>query len=353
VGLIVGEDARAVQVQHALDRLPDGALVAGSDGGILAVNLEACRLLESTVRAGDPLANAVCLQDLDGNDWFTCVRPYDGLRLRTRLVESSWWTPSGREVLVTARLARDRPGGDVTGVALSLRTARARERADRSRSELVATVAHELRSPLTGVKGFTSTLISKWDRLTDSQKLLMLSTVDADADRLTRLITELLDVARIDTGRLSVRKEPVRLAPVLASLLEPMEPPNGRTLTFLTEGDPTIWVDRDRLAQVVANLVENAFAHGDGAVTVVLRSRADDGAELVVDDEGKGIADDIRPRIFTKFWRHGRAGGSGLGLFIVSGLVAAHGGSVSVERSVSGGARMRVTLPQGEPDGLT
>jgi signal transduction histidine kinase len=327
--------------------------VAGSDGAILAVNREACRLLETTVLAGDPLRDAVRLQDLDGNDWFGCVKPYEGLRLRTRLVESSWWSTSGREVLVTARLARDRPAGPVSGVALSLRPARARERADRSRSELVATVAHELRSPLTGVKGFTSTLIAKWDRLTDSQKLLMLSTVDADADRLTRLITELLDVARIDTGRLSVRKEPVRLGRLLAGLLEPMQPPNGRTLTLVGEGDPTVWVDADRLAQVVSNLVENAFAHGDGAVTVLLRELPGGIAEIVVDDEGKGISEDILPRIFTKFWRHGRAGGSGLGLFIVSGLVTAHGGSVKVECSPAGGARMRVTLPYGEPPGLS
>ncbi len=180
--------------------------MAGRDGAVLAANPEACRLLEKAVHPGDLLADAVRLQDLDGNDWFSCVDPYSGFRLRTQLVESSWWTTSGREVLVTAKLNRDHPAGPVSGVTLALRTARARARADRNRSELVATVAHELRSPLTGVKGFTSTLIAKWDRLTDSQKLLMLSTVDADADRLTRLITELLDVARIDTGRLSVRK---------------------------------------------------------------------------------------------------------------------------------------------------
>ncbi len=131
-----------------------------------------------------------------------------------------------------------------------------------------------------------------------------------------------------------------------------MEPPGGRKLTFMLEGDPTVWVDRDRLAQVLANLVENAFAHGDGEVTVWLRELPGAGAELVVDDEGDGIAEDIRPRIFTKFWRHGRAGGSGLGLFIVSGLVSAHGGSVSVEDSPGGGARMRVVLPSGEPPGL-
>lgn len=336
-------------VQAALDQLPDGALLAGPAGEIVAVNQAACDLLEASVRPGHMLAEAMRLQNLDGNDWFDCAAPYDGYPLRTELVESSWFASSGREVLVTARIRRERPGGAVTGLAVSLRTARARARADRSRSELVATVAHELRSPLTGVKGFTSTLISKWDRLTDSQKLLMLSTVNADADRLTRLITELLDVARIDSGRLSVRKEPVRVGGAVTRLLEPMLPPTGRKLFCHIEDDPLIWVDRDRLAQVLCNLVENAYAHGAGDVTVRLRETSDAGAELVVDDEGSGIPDVIRPRIFTKFWRHGRAGGSGLGLFIVSGLVSAHGGSVSVEESPNGGARMRVRLPSGKP----
>ncbi len=346
----MGEDA-GPHVQQALDSLPDGALIAGGSGEILVVNTAACRLLETSVQPGDRLGDAVRLQDLHGNDWFGCVQPYDGFRLRTQLVEASWWAASGREVLVTTNLSRECPGGPVTAVSLSLRSARARARAERSRSELVATVAHELRSPLTGVKGFTSTLISKWDRLTDSQKLLMLSTVDADADRLTRLIGELLDVARIDTGRLSVRLEPVRLLPVVTSLLEPMQPPAGRALDFSAVGDPRIWVDRDRLAQILLNLVENAFAHGDGRVGVALRELDAGGAEIVVEDEGGGIAEDIRPRIFTKFWSNGRAGGSGLGLFIVAGLVAAHGGSVSVEDAPSGGARMRVTLPSGEPPG--
>ena len=83
-----------------------------------------------------------------------------------------------------------------------IRSGRGRARLDRDRSDLVATVAHELRSPLTGVKGFVGTLLSKWERLNDEQKKLMLTTVHSDSERLSRLITELLDVARIDTGRL-------------------------------------------------------------------------------------------------------------------------------------------------------
>lgn len=333
---------------RALERLPDGVVLADGAGRVTAANQAADQLLETRVQPGEQLSHAVRLQDLNGNDWFSCADPYDGLALRSRLVESAWWSDMGHEVLVTARLDRERPAGRVTGVAVCLRSALARERGDRSRSDLVATVAHELRSPLTGVKGFTSTLISKWDRLTDAQKLLMLTTVDADADRLTRLIGELLDVARIDSGRLSVRKEPTRLAPLITSLVGGMAVPSGRQVRVKVNGDPRVWVDRDRLAQVLANLVENAFEHGDGNVDVCLGG-AERGAEIVVDDEGPGIPEEVRSRIFTKFWRQGVRGGSGLGLFIVAGLVAAHDGTLVVERSPGGGARMRVVLPAGAP----
>jgi signal transduction histidine kinase len=336
-----------------IDLLPDGVVVADADGVVTQINAKAAALLETGSHTlGDHLADVVAVQDLQGRDWFGCVKPYDGLSIRRVLRESSWRTASGSEVLLTCALQRDRPGGKVTDVAVSLRDARSREHVDRERSDLVATVAHELRSPLTGVKGFTATLLSKWDRLTDSQKLLMLQTVDADADRLTRLIAELLDVARIDSGRLSIHPEPVDLAAAVERQLEPLAKTGPRLITLQTAGQPRIWVDVDKLAQVVANLVENAVKHGDGSVTVTVRDTSDGGAELIVDDEGEGIPVEIRPRIFTKFWKHGRRGGSGLGLYIVGGLVEAHGGRVHVEDSPAGGARMRVTLPNGKPDSV-
>lgn len=343
--------AEATPTTDLLDLLPDGVVLSGRDGVVTAVNGVAARLLEhgTTSYVGQPLDRAVALQDLDGRDWAACVRPYGGLLTRTVLRESSWRATSGAEVLITGTLRRERPAGPVTQVALVIRDARARQVVDRERSDLVATVAHELRSPLTGVKGFTSTLLSKWDRLNDEQKQLMLRTVDADADRLTRLIAELLDVARIDSGRLSIRKEPVDLVEAVQRQVNTMSAAHDRSITVASDGPVEVWVDRDKLAQVMANLVENAVKHGGGNVVVAISSADGAGAEILVDDAGEGIAEDIRPRVFTKFWKHGRAGGSGLGLFIVGGLVAAHDGSVEVETSPQGGARLRVRLPHGRP----
>jgi signal transduction histidine kinase len=338
-----------------LDAMPDGLVAAGADGVVTHVNAVAQSLLEipPELGVGSRLSAVMRLQDLDGNEWFACTQPYAGMALRKTLLESSWLTTSGSEVLVTARLVRDRAAGRVRQVVVGLRDARARAIVDAERSNLVATVAHELRSPLTGVKGFTATLLSKWDRFNEDQKLLMLRTVDADADRLTRLIAELLDVARIDSGRLSIRKEPVDIVEAVARQLGPLAAANGREIDLEAPPEAKVWADRDKLAQVVANLVENAVKHGEGAIKVAIRSLDDGGAELIVDDEGPGIAEEIRPRVFTKFWKHGQRGGTGLGLYIVGGLVEAHEGAVHVESAPGGGARIRVVLPHGQPEAVS
>ena len=334
-----------------LDTLPDGVVVADAQGTVTAVNTAAARLLRVPDGIGKQLSDVVLLQDRAGNSWYACTEPYTGLPSRTRLTEQAWFLSDGTELLVTARILRDGPRSAVRGVTVSVRSARARARLDRERSDLVATVAHELRSPLTGVKGFVATLLSKWDKLNDDQKKMMLETVNADADRLTRLIAELLDVARIDTGRLSLYPRPLDFEAAVGRVVASVSAGTGREIAFDVDGElPTVHADPDKLAQVVTNLVDNAIRHGEGQVTLTaspIRDEASyDGVLLHVDDEGDGISPDIRSRVFTKFWKHGQRGGSGLGMYIIHGLVSAHGGSVEIDDSPAGGARVSILWPQ-------
>ena len=203
---------------HAYDALPDGVVVAGADGRVEHLNPAATRLtgIAAEAAVGRPLEQVLPFVDSRGRDWWACTRPYESLSTQVRQPETELTLPGGGSLLVTTAIVRpDGPAGPVAQVLVALRSTQARARAERDRAELVATVAHELRSPLTSVKGFTSTLLAKWDRFSDDQRRLMLETVEADADRVTRLITELLDVARIDSGRLELHRSLVDL-PALA-----------------------------------------------------------------------------------------------------------------------------------------
>ena len=347
--------------------LPDGLLVLAPDGAVRALNPTARRLLqlpEGAQLAGRRLSELVTLLDERGNDWWECSEPLLRLPGVRRQPERRLQLVNGdRETQLLATVRYTRIDGEVIKVVICLRGTESRERLDRSRADLVSTVAHELRSPLTSVKGFTATLLAKWDRFTDEQKLLMLATVNADADRVTRLLSELLDVSRIDAGRLELRRQvvdvPAAIRRVVAGAVASGEE-EDRFRVFASGELPEMWVDPDKLDQVLHNLVENALRHGDGTITVRVEPSqvaAGDhdtaGACVTINDEGDGIPEETVARVFTKFWRGGaRRGGTGLGLFIVKGIVEAHGGTISAGRSEAGGAEFRFTLPAGTPSFL-
>jgi signal transduction histidine kinase len=341
----------ALDAQRAVDSLPDGVVIADAAGRVSLINDRAASMLaiDRGEAIGRPLGEVLSVSNQDGAGWVDCVKPYEGLVTRTGVPEQSWVLPTGAEVLLTARIRRAPRHGPVTEVSVSMRSGRARARLDRDRSDLVATVAHELRSPLTGVKGFVQALLNRWDRLNDDQKKLMLTTVHADSDRLSRLITELLDVARLDTGRLSMHARPCDVGVLSRRVIESIRAGAPHRIDYRApEGLPEIWADPDKFTQVLTNVLENAIRHGAEPVSV---TAAIENEMIVVhvDDSGSGIPPDTRLRVFTKFWTTGQRGGSGLGLYLVNGLVRAHGGTVSIGDAPGGGARITTAWPGAYP----
>jgi PAS domain S-box-containing protein len=359
------------------DELPDGVVVADEAGRIVVFNRVAARLtgLDPAEVTGKFVFDVLPLRDAEGRDWWVYADPYHGLPTRTRHPERSLYLADGTEILVSVGYVReDRRNGGARGsrpvrrLVISLRGAKQRERLERSRAELVSTVAHELRSPLTSVKGFTATLLNKWGRFTDDQKRVMLETVNADADRVTRLITELLDVSRIESGRMEVHRQlvdvPDRARKIVAGRVAAGDA-EDRFRLEVVDGLPETWLDADKIDQILGNLVENAVRHGAGIVTIVVeptRLEGEDGSAAAaavavsVRDQGEGISPDVAPRVFRQFWRGkprggsrrgGHGGGTGLGLYIVKGLVEAHGGTICVRRAPGGGAEFRFTVPAG------
>ncbi len=284
---------------------------------------------------GQPLGEVLTLRDQEDHAWTTHNRPYDGLPTRTAVPEQSWLLPNGEEVLVAARIHRPALHEPVSEVAVTIRSGRGRARLDRERSDLVATVAHELRSPLTGVKGFVQALLNRWDKLNDEQKKLMLTTVSADSDRLSRLIAELLDVARIDTGRLQLHQRPCD-----AGLLDPPDRRVGRRRHRPADRGrhrrrPPRHPRRPRQVHPGRHqpgrerrAPRRGHRQGRGCEPLRPGDLGDQtGVRITVDDQGEGIPKDLRRRVFTKFWKGGKRGGSGLGLYIVGGLTKVHGGT--------------------------
>jgi len=348
------------------DDLPDGLVIADHAGRVTIFNRAASRLTGIAAAAAlcRDVREVLALRDAEDRCWWAQTRPYQGLSTRSRHPERSLYLPDGTELLVSMGYVRYRgddagwlhPPGAVRRLTISLRGTQQRSRAERSRADLVSTVAHELRSPLTSVKGFTATLLAKWPRFTDDQKLVMLETVNADADRVTRLITELLDVSRIESGRIEVHRElvniPEQASKVVAGRVAAGEPEDRFRLEVSGEL-PETWLDADKVFQILANLIENAVRHGAGTVTIMAEPAGTEdaaGVTVRVRDQGQGIAPELVPRVFRQFWRVKRRGGAGLGLFIVKGLVEAHGGTIGVYQAPGGGAEFRFTMPAGAPD---
>lgn len=351
-----------------LDALPDAVLVVDARRRVVDVNEAAVALLGHSREAliGGELGTVLSPRGRDGaplwNDgWPRAARLPGVHRIPEHTVDVRRFDGTDVSVAVTGRYRRSADGA-IEGVVLSLRPTERRERESASGIEVVSTVSHELRSPLTSVKGFTALLLNRWERLKDEQKREMLEQVHVDADRVTRLVTELLDISRLETGRLKLRCQMIALGPLVTKAVADVQNlhPDLEPEVRVPENLPDVYADPDKIMQVLTNLVENTGKYANARGVVVEAVEVPDGAEgkgmvkVEVRDEGPGIPARDLPKVFTKFFRsgEGRPTGSGLGLYIARGIVEAHGGEMTVESAVGEGATFAFTLPAGIPEEL-
>jgi signal transduction histidine kinase len=227
--------------------------------------------------------------------------------------------------------------------------------ADRTKSEFVSMLAHELKGPMTTVLGFSQTLRQQWEKLDDGKRNHVLDIIHKEVGRLSRLVNDLLDVSRMESGTLRYELEPIDLHEVVESLLTVHTSLRSEhaVIDQLPAGLPKVMADKDRIRQVIINLLTNATRYSPERSTVTLGADlVEEGGEtfvrLSVTDEGIGISPHDVDRIFSKFAMLPKPSwtkkGTGLGLYITKGIVEALGGRIWVESEVGRGSTFYVTL---------
>jgi signal transduction histidine kinase len=227
------------------------------------------------------------------------------------------------------------------------------EQATQWRDDLLAIVSHELRNPLAVVRMNTNLLLKSVGGEAPEQSRKRLDAIRRSSERMTRLVEDLIATASIEAGRLSIECKPTAVAPLVSSAIETLQPLGARKAlrleSALAPGLPHVLADVDRVYQVLANLLGNAFKFSPEGGTVTVKGEpVGDTVRLAVADEGPGIPADKVRFLFNRFWQASSAKGhgAGLGLFIVKGIVEAHGGRVWVETRVGAGSTFFFTLPR-------
>lgn len=226
--------------------------------------------------------------------------------------------------------------------------------------DFVSVVSHEFRTPLTSIKGFADTLLRYGGNLNDDQRTKFITTIKDQADRLTRMVENLLTVSKLGEGTIQVDCRTVPLEPMLARVVGNIEAKASQDPLYanrsvelqLPDGLPALWADPDKLEQVLTNLVDNAvkYAYANSVVTISATETTDDHLAIAIINQGDGIEADQLPKIFKRFSRADNpltrnVEGTGLGLYITRNLVSAMAGEITVASQPGQTTTFTVTLP--------
>jgi len=255
------------------------------------------------------------------------------------------------ELTITALRDDD---GLTFGSLLAYRDITKRKELDRMKSEFMALVSHELRTPLTAIRGFAETIFDFWEEITTEQRRHYLRIILDESERLSHLVTDFLDITRLEGGGIDWECKEIPIAPLYGKIADLFKehPSKAAIAIEIAPGAERLKGDPEQLYRLLVNLVGNALKYSVPGGTVTLGAEPEgDAVTLSVKDQGPGIAPVDRERLFTKFFRAGdpisrKTPGTGLGLAICKGIVDAHGGRIWAESEPGKGAVFKASLPR-------
>jgi len=342
------------ELERTLQGMLAGVLVVDKDGRVRLMNSAAKHIfgVASSDGTGKPLSQVVHNEEvhdlvracLSGNSEASS--------------ELSIYIPEERIYQVQTALLRA-DDSDVSGVVATFNDITELRSVERMKSEFVSTVSHELRTPLTSIKGFIRTLLDDTEGYYDHEmQREFYRIIDTECDRLVRLISDLLNLSRIESGRsLELVVSQVDLRTLMDRVVEAQRSytTDHEFDVIVPEDVPRIHADQDKIEQVLTNLLSNAIKYSPdgGRITVQARSQGDRVA-VSISDQGIGIPEEHIGRLFTRFHRVDsrdtrKQYGTGIGLYLVKHLVEAHHGQVNVESKVGEGSTFTVVLPIRQP----
>ena len=356
--MLRSQQTEAAKSQAILESVADGVMVADQAGEIILFNAAAERILE--LRRSEVLGRASNeLSGLYGSAADKWNQQLESWSIDPSSHAGEYFSEQleiGARV-VAVNVSPVLHGDEFLGVVSVFRDITREVAADRIKSEFVATVSHELRTPMTSIKGYADLLLLGAAGDITPEQRRFLEIVKNNADRLSLLVNDLLDISRMEQGAVDLDVRPVALREVITDVVEALKgrkATEGRSLDFVIDVPddlPDLYADYDRIMQILSNLVSNAYSYTPDGGTVTIRAvPVENGVQVDIADTGIGIPKDQQSRIFERFFRGEdpivmRTAGTGLGLAIVHNLVNMHRGRVWFESEEGVGTTFSVWLP--------
>jgi len=338
--------------QATIDSFPDPVIVVDPEGGVERANPAAQRLLQAIpASSGDALpwiAPAALKPELD------LVLGGQADYLPVSLEQAIFLRDGNQDRYFLPRVLRIRSdSGELLGAAVVLSDVTKFHLLDQLKSDMISTVSHELKTPLTSLQMVVHLLLEEAVGPLSAKQTELLLAARQDSDRLLGMINDLLDLTRIEQGRVALDQQPADAAELVRDALErhrSAAEDAGITLQCQLEAPlPLVLVDKERIEHVFDNLMTNALRHTDRGGTIILRAAAAEGTvQFSVEDTGEGIPAQFVPRVFDKFFRipgTKHHGGAGLGLAIVHEIIVSHGGQIGVQSTLGKGTTFTFSLP--------